>query len=53
MVYKLFVKKIKRQWIKSMSNQHLANEFHKSIIRNFKRRKVYSSYEIISGLRSS
>ena len=50
MVYKLFDKKIKRQWIKSMSNQQLANELRKSIIRNFKRRKVYSSYEIISGV---
>ena len=44
MVYKFFDKKSNVSDIKSMSNQQLADEFHKPIIRNFKRRKVYSSY---------
>ena len=44
MVYKFFDKKSNVSDIKSMSNQQLADEFHKPIIRNFKRRRVYSSY---------
>ena len=31
--------------IKSMSNQQLANELRKPIIRKFKTKKVYSSFE--------
>ena len=31
--------------IKSMQNQKLANELHKSIIKKFKKRKVYSSFK--------
>ena len=45
MVYKFFDKKSKGSGIKSMSNQQLANELHKPIIRKFKRRKVYSSFK--------
>ena len=30
---------------KSMSNQQLANEFHKPIIKKFKSRRVYSSFK--------
>ena len=43
MVYKFFDKKSKGAGIKE--NQQLANELHKSIIRKFKKRKVYSSYK--------
>ena len=43
MVYKFFDKKSKGSGIKSMSNQQLADELHRSIIREFKKRKVYSS----------
>ena len=42
MVYNSFCKKSKGSGIKSMSNQQLANELHKPIIRKFKKRKVYS-----------
>ena len=45
MVYKFFDKKSKGSGIKSMSNQKLANELHKLIIRKFKRRRVYSSFK--------
>ena len=45
MVYKFFDKKSKETGIKSMPNQQLANELHKPIIRNFKKRKVYSSFK--------
>ena len=41
-VYNSFCKKSKGSGIKSMSNQQLANELHKPIIRKFKKRKVYS-----------
>ena len=37
MVWKFFDKKSKGAGIKYMPNQHLANEFHKPIIRKFKR----------------
>ena len=43
MVYKFFDKISKRSGIKQ--NQQLANEFHKLIIRKFKKRKVYSSFK--------
>ena len=45
MVYKFFDKKSKGTGIKSMSNQQLANELHKPIIKAFKKRKVYSSFK--------
>ena len=47
MVYKFFDKKLKGAGIKNeiKQNQQLANELHKSIIRKFKKRKVYSSFE--------
>ena len=45
MVYKFFDKKSSDSGIKSMSNQQLANELHKPIIRKFQKRKVYSSFE--------
>ena len=41
MVYKCFDKKSEGSGIKSMPNQQLANELHKSIIKKFKRRRVY------------
>ena len=41
MVYKLFDKKTSGSGIKQ--NEQLAEEFHKPIIKKFKRRKVYSS----------
>ena len=45
MVYKFFDKKSKVSGIKSTSNQRLANELHRPIIRKSKRRKVYSSFK--------
>ena len=45
MVYSFFDKKSKGSGIKSMSNQQLANELHKPIIRKFKIIKVYSSFK--------
>ena len=46
-VYKFFDKKSKGNGIKNeiKENQQLANEFHKPIIRKFKKRKVYSSFK--------
>ena len=43
MIYKFFHKKSKCSGIKSISNEQLAKELHKPIIRKFKKRKVYSS----------
>ena len=40
-----FDKKSKGGGIKAMSNQQLANELHKPIIRKFMKRKVYSSFK--------
>ena len=40
-VYKFFDKKMKGIGNKSMSNQQLADELQKPIIRKFKRHKVY------------
>ena len=47
MVYKFFDKKSKGSSIKNeiKENQQLANEFHKPIIRKFKKRKIYSCYK--------
>ena len=47
MVYKFFDKKSRVSGIKSTSNQRLANELHRPIIRKSKRRKVYSSLKTI------
>ena len=46
MAYKFFVKKSKGTGIKNeiKENQQLASELHKPIIRKFKKRKVYSSF---------
>ena len=46
MVYKLFKKKTSGSGIKNnnMSEQQLAEELHKPIIRNFKKRKVHSPF---------
>ena len=43
-VYNFFDQKYAGGGIKSMSNEQLADEFHKPIIRKFKIRKVYSSF---------
>ena len=45
MVYKFFDKKSAGSGIKSMSNQQLTDELHKTISRKFKRRRVYSSFK--------
>ena len=49
MVYKFFHKRTKGSGINlqanSLNNEILAEELHKSIIGNFKRRKVYSSFK--------
>ena len=45
MVYKLFHKKSKGSDIKSMSNEQLADELHKPIIRKFKRCKFQFSFK--------
>ena len=45
MVYKFFDKKSKGSGIKSMPNQQLTNELHKPVIRKFKKRKLYSSFQ--------
>ena len=50
MVYKYFDKKSKGSGLKEnqgnfLQNLQLANELHKPIIRKFKKRKVYSSFE--------
>ena len=44
MVYKVFDKKSIGSGIFNEPNYELANELHKSIIRKFKKRKVYSSF---------
>ena len=44
MVYKHFDKKSSGNGINNESNYQLANELHKPIIREFKKRKVYSSF---------
>ena len=45
MAYEFFDKKSTGSGIKSMSNQQLADELHKPIIRKFKQRKVCSSFK--------
>ena len=53
MVYKIFDKKsaslvdksTSGSGVKSMSKQRLADELHKAIIKNFEKRKVYSSFK--------
>ena len=49
MVYKFFIERTKRSDINfqanSLNNEILAEELHKPIIKNFKRRKVYSSFK--------
>ena len=47
MIYKVFDKKSKGSGIKNENkeNQQLDNELNKSIIRKFKKRKVYSSFK--------
>ena len=47
MIFKFFDKKTFGGAIKSMLNQQLTNELHKPIIRKFKRRRVYSSFDNI------
>ena len=48
MVYKFFDKKAAGMGVKSMpQNEQLAEELHKSIIREFKKRKVYSLFKDI------
>ena len=44
MVYKLFDKKSSGSGDDTEPNYQLANEFHRQIIKQFKRRKVYSSF---------
>ena len=49
MVYKFFNERTKGSGINNKGNLHLnsqvAEELHKPIIKNFKRRKVYSSFK--------
>ena len=49
MVYKFFNERTKGSGVKfvknSLNNLQLAEELHKPIIKNFKRRKVYSSFK--------
>ena len=49
MVYKFFDKRTKGSGFNfvnnSLNNKKLAEELHKLIIKNFKRRKVYSSFK--------
>ena len=50
MVYKFFDKKSEGAGIKSMSNQQLANELHKPIIRKLKKRKACPFLKITFGV---
>ena len=45
MVFKFFDKKSSGSGIKSMPNQQLADELHKTAIKRLKRRKVLSSFK--------
>ena len=45
MVYKFFDNKSSGSGVANEPNYHLANELHKQIIRNFRRRKVYLSFK--------
>ena len=44
MVYKIFDKKFSESGINNGSNYQLVNELHKPIIKNFKKRKLYSPF---------
>ena len=46
MVYKLFDKKISDNGfeMENVSDRHLTEELHKSVIKNFKKRKVQSPF---------
>ena len=44
MLYKLFDKKFSESGVATEPNYKIANELHRQIIINFKRRKVYSSF---------
>ena len=44
MVYKIFDKKSSGKGVAAEPNYQLVNELHRQIIRKFKRRKVYSSF---------
>ena len=44
MVYKFFDKKSNGSGTANEPNYQLANELHKPIIKNFKKRKIYSSF---------
>ena len=48
MVYTFLDKKSTGSGIKLMSNQQLAHELHKLIIRKLKRRKVFADIQLIS-----
>ena len=48
MVYKFFDRKSTDSGIKLMSNQQLADELHKPVIRKLKRRKVFADMQLIS-----
>ena len=50
MVYKFFDKKSSGSGIDTETNNQLANELHRQIIRKFKREKVYSSIKTIFGV---
>ena len=46
LVYKFFDQKSKRKWITTNElNYQLANELHKPVIKEFKKRKVYSLFK--------
>ena len=45
MSYNFFDKKFRGADMKSLPNKQLANELYKTIIRKYKRRKVYSSFK--------
>ena len=46
MIYKFFDKNFcKGSGINSVSNQQLADELHKAIVRKFKRKKVHLSFK--------
>ena len=45
MIYKFFHKKSSGSGAATEPNYQLANEFHRQVIKKFKRRKVYSSFK--------
>ena len=50
MVYKIFDKKSKDSGVKSLSNQQLANELHKPIIRKLKKEQFILYLKTIYGV---